>query len=193
MDTACLFSTPTNPRPYQYPHPSPPRLRTIRLRLETRAEFIVVIGISILLVHRRISTLRLLSLALALRRLRRRRLPRHLRVDRRIIAIDWLRGLVLLVHKHLVGQSGRDRNQSGLADSKPVPRQRSKHRALQACRLELPRRFLRQIKNILARANNYFERQRSLTSRRSDLRNRPPIRYGATGTWQHCRTAHSMR
>ena len=87
-----------------------PRLGAIRLWLETWTELIVVVGVLILLIHRRISTLRLVSVTLLLRRLCRRWLPRHLRIDRRIISIDRLPGLIMLslVHKHLVGQSRRD-------------------------------------------------------------------------------------
>lgn len=87
-----------------------PRVRAIRFWLETRTELIVVIGMLILLIHSRISTLRLVSVALLFRRLRRRRLPRHLRVDCRIIAIDRLPGLILLllVHKHLVSLGQHD-------------------------------------------------------------------------------------
>jgi len=82
-----------------------PRFRPIRLRFEARTELIVVVRVLVLLIHRRITTLRLPVIPLLLRR---RRLPRHLRVDRRIIAIDRFARLTLLrllVHGHLVGQT----------------------------------------------------------------------------------------
>ncbi len=145
-----VISVEINRHPYQYPHPSPPRFRPIRLRFEARTELIVVVRVLVLLIHRRIATLRLPVIALLLRG---RRLPRHLRVNGRIIAIDRFARLALLrllVHGHLVGQTPPDAHPPGVKDSKPAARQRSKHRRSPSPRLELPGRSLRQIKNIRA-------------------------------------------
>lgn len=106
-DAASSFTPHLNPHPYQYPHPSPPRFRPIRLRFKPRAELVVVVRMLVLLIHRRIGTLRLPVITLLLGW---RRLSRHLRIDRRIVTVDRFGGLILLLlrllaHSHLVRQS----------------------------------------------------------------------------------------